>query len=139
MDAAHSPISAPLEKCESYDIPSLMVGGGEQSRINGRKGGRHLAKQDPEALELRQLCKRVTPTVFEGIHRLAFHAKAENVRLAALTVLANYGHGKPPQSITGTGFAPVALTVITNVPKHPDFGKWAEEPPLLEAPVEPEP
>jgi hypothetical protein len=106
--------------------------GGEASRINGRKGGGGKHKRHPEMLELRELCKRETPEVFTRLREIAYHGELETTRHAALCTLAAYGHGKPPQSITGAGgVGAVVLQISTGVNTPSDFGNWENEPQAL--------
>jgi len=49
--------------------------------------------------ELRSLCRQNTPEVIAELHRLAFTAKSEQVRLAACSELLDRGYGRPLQSV----------------------------------------
>jgi len=106
----------------------------EASRRNGRLGGRH--KKPPQLvpemratrkrnIELRELCKVNDAKHVATLEWLAANSESHSVRIQAIALLWDRGHGKAPQPHDGDGAGgPIVFNVITGVPPCDDTDVW---------------
>lgn len=80
---------------------------GEQSRINGRKGGRPKGSENKETKMKRAIRKTIVEYVFENKEHLV-----EKLDEKHLALLINQAIGKPPESLKVFGDAENPVRVI---------------------------